>query len=57
MVPTLRTIAGNERDDVVRLCVEESIGVVEGALFLSSSGVIMGPSLIADIDIISRYMC
>lgn len=39
MMPLLRRIAGSERDDVVRLHIEESIAVVEDALFLSSSGV------------------
>lgn len=38
-MPLLRRIAGSERDDVVRLHIEESIAVVEDALFLSSSGV------------------
>jgi len=60
MMSTLRTIVGSERDDVVRLHVEESISVVEDALFLSSSGVnvvrLAGPSHRVDIDI-SRYMC
>lgn len=62
MVSALRTITGSERDDVVRLHVQESISVVEDALFLSSSGVnvvrLAGPSRRVDIDI-SRYsyMC
>ena len=62
MVPALRAIAGSERDEVVRIHVQESIAVIEDAiLFLSLSGVkvnvIGSPSRRLDIDV-SRYnMC